>query len=170
VRLGLTVATGDRVAAAVTVRGRTVSLVIRNLSRGTSATKHLRMSSPDRSSAEWIVEAPSACDRYRGCQTLPLANFGSVAFSGAAATAKGHTGTISDLAWTATAVELGSRDPLASYFGSRRWRWRGELPDSPPSGAVPAALAAGGGSFSVAWQGAAAGAPAPPVAPGPYAP
>ena len=52
--------------------------------------------SPDTSSAEWIAEAPSACDGSGSCQPLPLSDFGTVQFTGATATAGGHTGTISD--------------------------------------------------------------------------
>jgi hypothetical protein len=45
----------------------------------------------DRSSAEWIAEAP-------GIPTLPLADFGTVTFRNAEATLK-HTGRINDPGW-----------------------------------------------------------------------
>src|SRR5712691_7742278 len=66
------------------------------------------MRAPDRSSAEWIAEAPSNCSAEGVCDTLPLTNFGTVAFTNALATAKDHSGTISDTAWTASQVELRS--------------------------------------------------------------
>ena len=57
---------------------------------------------PARSSAEWIAEAPSV-----GGHVLPLANFGSVSFSGASATdSNENSGTISDTAWNDDAITL----------------------------------------------------------------
>ena len=81
---------------------------------GQSATKTLTMDNPDTSSAEWIAEAPSACDQTGSCSPLALTDFGTVTFTGASATATdGHTGTISDSNWSAAAVQLspGASDP-----------------------------------------------------------
>jgi hypothetical protein len=72
-------------------------------------TKTLHMSDPNTSSAEWIAEAPSASTRF-GTQVLPLADFGKVTFSSATATADGHTGSISDSAWSAERVDLVSSE------------------------------------------------------------
>jgi large repetitive protein len=58
----------------------------------------------DRSSAEWIVEAPSST-----YGVLPLANFGSVTFTDASATINGKTGSIGDSAWAAAAINMVSR-------------------------------------------------------------
>jgi hypothetical protein len=89
----------------------------------------LSVSSVDVSSAEWIAEAPSSCTR--SCQTLPLANFGTVPFSAASATAtNGQVGTIAATPWSAVAITLGAR--TGSY------------------GATPSALSADGSSFTVA--------------------
>ncbi len=54
-----------------------------------------------RSSAEWIVEAPSS---FFG--VLPLANFGTVTFSGAQATINGTTGAIDNTAWQNTSIDM----------------------------------------------------------------
>jgi hypothetical protein len=54
-----------------------------------------------RSSAEWVVEAPSSTSGI-----LPLANFGSVAFTNASATINGVTGPIDDSAWQSTAINM----------------------------------------------------------------
>jgi hypothetical protein len=101
------------------------------------------MASPDVSSAEWIAEAPSTCDDYGNCQTVTLTNFGKVAFSNAHATANGHTGTISDPAWTADSIQLQGSDasfgPFASYDGGN-------------AEANPTVLSAGGSSFSVGYS------------------
>jgi Peptidase A4 family len=119
---------GNRISANVTVSGQLVIVNLKNLTRKTSFTKRLFMSEPDVSSAEWIAEAPSECTGSGDCRTLPLANFGTVAFTSAKALAAGHGGTIVDAAWDATAIELRSF-----------------------TGAVPSGLSPDGGSFSVAW-------------------
>jgi hypothetical protein len=120
---------GNTISANVTVNGQLVIVKLQNLTRKTSFTKRLFMASPDVSSAEWIAEAPSTCtssgDR---CRTLPLANFGTVAFTSAKALAAGHGGVIVDDAWAATAIELRAF-----------------------TGAVPSGLAPDGASFSVTW-------------------
>jgi hypothetical protein len=136
---------GDTVSASVTVAGTSVSVQIDDVTRGTSFSKQLTMATPDVSSAEWITEAPSTCTSTGRCRTLALANFGTVSFTAASATAAGHTGSITDPAWTPTSVELQST--TAGFF--RRSRF---APLAAGAGAVPAALAADGGSFSIAWQ------------------
>jgi Peptidase A4 family len=120
---------GNRISANVTVSGQLVTVQLKNLTRKTSFTKRLFMASPDVSSAEWIAEAPSVCDSSGDrCRTLPLADFGTVAFTSAKALAAGHGGTIVDGAWAATAIEL------AAF-----------------TGAVPSDVSADGGSFNVTW-------------------
>jgi hypothetical protein len=140
-RVRLSVRAGDVVSASVSVSGQTVVVRLRDLTRGTGFTKTLHMSSPDVSSAEWIAEAPSAWDG-RWYRTLPLTDFGTVTFRRATATAGGHTGTIADAAWTATAIELsgsgGGPGPFAAYTS--------------PAGAVPGALSRTGSAFVVTWR------------------
>ena len=81
------------------------------------------------------------------CRTLPLANFGSVAFTRAAATGDGRAGTISDAAWQATPVELAELGPdgVDPAFAGMR-------PSSAASGASPGPLSADGRGFAVAWH------------------
>jgi hypothetical protein len=171
VRVRLHVRAGDRVRASIGVRGMRVSLLIENRTRHTAYARELRVESPGLSSAEWIVEAPSACTRDGRCRPLPLANFGTTAFSNAVARAGRHSGSITDDAWTATAIELGIGDPAAVYFASRPWQARG-VPAStaPRAGASPAPLSDDGASFTVTWRGPARMQPAPHRPPGPYAP
>jgi hypothetical protein len=152
VELTIKVRPGDTLSASVTVIGKTIYLRLRNVTRKTLFTKTLRMAAPDVSSAEWIAEAPSSCDS-RGCQALPLANFGTVSFSRATATANGHAGTISDPAWLATAIEL-----RGGGAGFARGRFTAAVPDAD---AIPAPLSSDGGAFSVTWQEAASELPAP---------
>src|SRR5436309_2156186 len=59
----------------------------------------------------------SACSNWAQCTTLPLANFGTVSFSSAKATAAGYTGTIGDAAWSPTAIDL--QAPAGGFFGRR---------------------------------------------------
>jgi hypothetical protein len=121
---------GNQISANVTVSGQLVTVQLKNLTRKTSFTKRLFMASPDVSSAEWIAEAPSVCDSSgTRCRTLPLADFGTVAFSSAKALAAGHGGTIVDGAWAANAIEL------AAF-----------------TRAVPSDVSTDGGSFSVTWS------------------
>jgi Peptidase A4 family len=144
----LTVKPGDQIAASVKVTGHTVRLRLADITRGTSFTKHLHARTVDTTSADWIVEAPSACGSGGSCFTLPLANFGSVSFARARATSTaGHTGTIGDPAWTATALTLVADSGRRSGPG-----FVGPPPDDGKrGGATPAALAATGDAFTVAY-------------------
>jgi hypothetical protein len=151
----LTIAPGDRVRASVSVVGHSVKLTIRDLTRRRSFSKTTHTSNLDTSSAEWIVEAPSLCAGAGGatCQTLPLANFGSIAFSSAAAkSTAGHVGTITDGHWTRTKISLAPGGP--------RFVDTGGLPgQSAALSAAPSALTAGGSAFTVSYLGAAPGVP-----------
>ena len=147
VRVKLAVRPGDTISAAVTVTGKTVNFRLRNLTRKTVVNKKVKKAAPDLSSAEWIAEAPASCSGSGRCSVLPLANFGSIDFLQAAATGTRHSGLIPDPAWTNTAISLdGSRSGAPGFFGNR---------GGAESSAVPSGLAANG-SFSVAWQPAAA--------------
>ena len=146
VKLGLTVRPGDTMSASVTVSGHSVKLFIANRTRGTSFSKQLDAAQVDVSSAEWIVEAPSACVDNGGCRTLPLADFGTTTFASASATkTTGHTGTISDPAWSAVAITLSPRRGP----GGRRFATEGDLGAAAPAGLTPA-----GDAFTVTYQAA----------------
>ena len=101
--------------------------------------KHL-----DVTSAEWIVEAPASCDAT-GCQTLPLANFGSASFTRARATSIGaHRGTIADPAWATTAMTLSADANLGVGAGVAVPGTSGQ--------ATPGPLSATGDAFTVTYQ------------------
>jgi peptidase A4-like protein len=134
----LTVSAGDTVSAEVSVNDSLVTLTITNVTTGATFTTQQTPSVLDTSSAEWIAEAPSQCSRS-SCTPLPLANFGTVQFSGSSTTAAGHVGTITDATWSATAIQLNGGAGLA----------------------VPATLSGDGASFSVAWQRGSAAVTAP---------
>ena len=140
VPIKLKVFAGNKLSAAVSVTGTKVTVQIRNLTRKTSFTRVLTMAAPDVSSAEWIAEAPSICDTYSRCRTVPLTNFGKINFSKSLATAGGHTGTISDSLWTATSIQLQSAadfGPFASATSAAQ--------------AAPTGLSSDGSAFSVSY-------------------
>ncbi len=154
VRLGLQVSPGDKISAAVKVNGSSVTVTLLDNTTGNYVNKTLQMSNPDTSTAEWIAEAPSNCQGGADgqCTPLPLADFGSVAFTGASATADGHSGSISDSAWTNEPLALDpSQDALGGGDGF------GFADTSSTSGgstaaAQPSGLSNNGGSFSVSYD------------------
>lgn len=147
---------GDRMAASVTISGRRVRLRLTDLTRGTSEQRTVRASVVDRSSAEWIVEAPSLCAgsdvTSSACRQTEIADFGTTGFSGArATTAGGHSGGIADAAWSALAITLRSGVGGVGPGGP----WRGAVADTAGAAATPQALATAT-SFSVVYDAGAA--------------
>jgi hypothetical protein len=77
------VAPGDVLSASVNVVGSSYVLSITDSGRWTySTTQGTGTTVPLNSSAEWITEAPTLCTSS-SCKVVPLADFGSVPFSGA---------------------------------------------------------------------------------------
>jgi hypothetical protein len=146
--VSLRVRPGDRISASVTASGSHVTLRLRNLTTGARYGTTRHYSSPDTSSAEWIVEAPSTCPSAGSCVTLPLSDFGNVSFARATATARGHTGTVADPAWSAAALEL--VQPAVGRPGTGR-AFAGHA-----KRAVPSAVSSADGSFSVSFSEASA--------------
>jgi hypothetical protein len=142
----LVVSAGDRISGSVTVAGQQVTVALANLTRLTSFSKSLQMASPDTTSAEWIAEAPSACDSTATrCRQVSLTNFGTVHFTKAAATdSTGHIGAITDPAWSPTALTLQS-DVNGPGFGRFRSMFA-------PDVATPSGVTAGGTAFNVTWS------------------
>jgi len=143
VTLKLNIAAGDSVSAGVVVNGHDVTIAFIDHTRHTSVVKHLKASSIDLTSAEWIAEAPSQCDESGNCVPTPLTDFGNVSFTGLSATSAGHAGTVSDPSWAEQAIELqedsGGRHRFARASDSA-------------TTATPSALSATGGAFSVAFS------------------
>jgi hypothetical protein len=139
----LAVAPGDRIQASVAVTGNEVKLTLADLTRHRSFTKTVHATVLDTTSAEWIVEAPSACSTVGDCRTLPLADFGSAAITGArATTTSGHRGSITDRRWSTTKISLA--EDARRFAGS---------PASRPLLAQPSALSANGSGFTVSYSG-----------------
>ncbi|HEX9016344.1 MAG TPA: G1 family glutamic endopeptidase [Chloroflexota bacterium] len=120
----LAINAGDSISAGVqyTGGGKYVLTLVNNTS-GKSFSTTQYMPNAQRSSAEWIMEAP-----WSG-SILTLANFGTINFSGASATINGHTGSISDSQW--------QNDPITMVNGLAT--------------ATPSKLKNGGSAFSVKW-------------------
>lgn len=152
--ISLAIHPGDVMHATVTVVGHQVAVDLEDLTSHGSFHKNLYASSVDVSSAEWIVEAPSACFSQFACQALPLANFGSVTFNSAAVTsATGTAGSIINPNWWRTKIKL---TPGAERFIVSRHS------TASTGTATPSALQAGGSEFGVTYS-------AVPVAPQQFA-
>jgi hypothetical protein len=91
---------GDSISASVTYSsgGYTLQIKDNTTAKSFSTTKS---ATAQRSSAEWIVEAPSSSSGV-----LPLANFGTATFSGAQATINGTTGAIDNSSWQNTSIDM----------------------------------------------------------------
>lgn len=135
VTLPLAISAGDAISAEVTQNAdATATLTVEDVTAGTNSVVQLPVPSPDYTSAEWIAEAPTQCSPFahRLCKVQPLANFGTVVFSSAVATANGHEGPIADPAWNADPVTLQANSGVLA--------------------AEPSDLSADGGSFNVIWH------------------
>ncbi len=100
VNLNLKIKPGDVITAEVSYIGSNrFTLHITDGSQSFSITK--KEAGAQRSSAEWIQEAPSS-----GIGVLPLSNFGTIHFSKAQATICGTTGPIDYSAWSSKIDEI----------------------------------------------------------------
>jgi hypothetical protein len=149
-QLPLSVRPGDRMSASVSVVRLTVRMRITDVTTGDVATKTLQASAVDTSSAEWIVEAPSACAAGGSlCRVLPLAGFGTTRFITArATTAGGYRGAIADPHWSRTAIALAPSGPVRGAWPGAARRLQAEAPSGSAS---PGPLSTSGGAFAVAF-------------------
>jgi hypothetical protein len=140
----ISVKPGDSMQASVSISGSAVTVTLYDATSKQRFRKTIRASSLDLSSAEWIVEAPSECVSASSCQTLPLANFGTAAFTGTSVTtSSGHTSPITSPAWQTTKINLRP--------DSRRFIVN--TSSGPQLGvATPAALAPGSTGFKVSFS------------------
>jgi hypothetical protein len=142
--ISLPVAPGDEIHATVTVTGHRVVFDLTNLTQYRHFHKSLYAPAIDVSSAEWIVEAPSACLSQFACQALPLANFGTVTFgSVGAASTSGPAGTIVDSRWGRTKIRLTP--------GGQRFIATANTGDLAAGTAAPSSLRSRGGAFDVTY-------------------
>src|SRR5437667_1599279 len=124
--LNFPVQAGDTISAEVKYIGNSrFTLTIANRTQNVSFSTTQRSNKAQRSSAEWIVEPP-----YSG-GILPLADFGTVTFTGCSATLNGHLGSIGDSDWQNDAIIMAYSDGMLK--------------------AQPSSLSSGGSGFSVKW-------------------
>jgi hypothetical protein len=127
VEIPLSIAPGDSLSAQVAVSGSTYTLTITDSRSGTYSTRKTLSGAAD-SSAEWIAESPEICSST--CTLASLADFGTLKFTGAAATGGSVTGSISAFSNNEIVMETSN--------GTVR--------------AQPSALSSGGSVFTDAWK------------------
>ncbi len=130
---GLTVHPGDTISAEVKYNGAKFVVTITDLTTGQTFSTSARVNSAQRSSAEWIAEAPSSSGGI-----LPLADFGTASFgldhtgvsSTGYATVNGVTGAIGSFASnqainmvTSSGALKASTSPLSSDGTSFTVQW-----------------------------------------------
>jgi hypothetical protein len=145
VNLKLKLRPGDTLTASVNVTGGQIWLQLKNRTTGAVFNKKVTVTNPDLSSAEWIVEAPSSCTSF-SCRPVPLANFGSVAFSNIAATGNGHPGTLLEPTWSNIPMQLVPEVRRGFFPGSR-----GVRQTSSTAGTGAPTPTGDGRGFSVQW-------------------
>jgi Peptidase A4 family len=123
----LSVNPGDHMSARVQYAQRQFTVTITNDTTGQSFGTSTRVNSAQRSSAEWVAEAPSSAGGI-----LPLADFITVSYSGDTATVGGTTKAIGGFG-TANFYEI----TMVDNSGNRK--------------AVPSMLGSDNSSFSVEW-------------------
>ena len=159
VDIPLAVHPGDAMTASVTVSGSAVTLRLRDATTGQRFSQTRRDAHIDRSTADWIVEAPTVCEGVSRCGLLSLTNFGEVPFTLATAVAGGHTGAVSDTRWSSTQIEL-QQEP------SRQSRARGSAAGSRQVRATVTSAGGSLGGFDVKWvEEAVPAGRRPPAAP-----
>jgi peptidase A4-like protein len=99
---------GDQIVTRISASNHRFTLVLANATTGKSFHTRERLDTAQQASAEWIAEAPSSCRST--CHVLPLANFGSVDFTGSYTTGNGHEGSISDARWNHDRIAMVSQD------------------------------------------------------------
>jgi hypothetical protein len=99
---GFPVNAGDQISASVTYTSKnTFTLSITNHTHSVTTSSAHTLANAERTSAEWIVEAPSTASGV-----LPLADYGSTIFTNCSATIKGVTGGINNSHWVYEAIYM----------------------------------------------------------------
>src|SRR5262249_59796380 len=113
---------------------------------GVAFNKKVSVASPDLTSADWIVEAPSSCSRF-SCRPVALTNFGSVSISKIATIADAHPGTLTDTAWRAAQIQLVPHSGNGFFPGEER----GVNQTSSAAGTTKPVATEDGRGFTVSW-------------------
>ena len=136
--LKIKITPGDKISASVKYSATTTNFTttIKDVTTGKSFTKSAAAPGADRSSAEWIVEAPTLGS---GLSALP--NFGTASF--------GKDSTL--VTGTNTATISGSTKVISKFGSMVDSITMVDNPSVTPIKAQPSALSTDGTSFSVAW-------------------
>ncbi len=146
---GLAIHANDQITASVTYASGKFTMTITDLSDSGNNSFSVTKSGSNlqRSSAEWIEEAPSS---YSG--VLPLANFGTATFTNASTTINGTTGAINNSAWANNVYSINMTNSSGTVIAST------------------SSLDPTGTSFSVAYIGVSPPPPQSPPPPPPQSP
>ena len=134
----LEISPGNEMSAQVSYSGSEFTVTIANVTTGRSYSKTGSVRKADRSSAEWIAEAPCCA---RGGNFLPLSDFGTVVF-GVDSTKVNNTNYATD---SSQSGPIGAF-PTASVQQINMVTGSGAAEDTTSS------LSSDGTSFSVAWK------------------
>jgi hypothetical protein len=132
------VSPGNKMSAQVVYSGSEFTITITNETTGHSYSKSSTVSGAERSSAEWIAEAP-CCTRRGGI--LPLADFGTVDFG------QDYT----DIADTNDATDSSVSGQI-SAFGANVFESIMVNGSTGAEESVPSALSSDGTSFTATWH------------------
>jgi hypothetical protein len=135
--INMTVTPGDQMAASVVYSGSEFTITIKNETTGKIFRKSSTVAGAQRSSAEWIAEAP-CCTAGGGI--LPLADFGTVLFG------KDNTG----IADTNYAIDSTTKGAIGAFPASSIEQIT--MASRTATEATPSALSSDGTSFSVTWN------------------
>jgi len=125
---GFAVRPGDSITAEVSRLAAVYTLKLKNTTTGQTFST-TQTATAANSSAEWVAEAPSQCIIVF-CRVLPLANYGTMTFTGASATSgtakpiSGYTNdsiTMTDMTGTTTRATVSALTPDGTSF-SDTWR------------------------------------------------
>jgi hypothetical protein len=136
----MTVSPGDPMSASVLVSGHRVTLRLTDHTGHELFSKQIIASAVATGSADWIAEAPSACNTTGVCEALPLTNFSSMRFTAARArTTTGKPAPISSPGWDPTKIALSTGGQVFIDYGTA-------------SKSTPSALQRAGTSFQISYS------------------
>ena len=146
----MTVKPGDSITGSVAYVNNAFVLTIKDTTESETFTKTLSAKGAARSSAEWIVEAPSS-----NYGVLTLANFGTVKFTNAYATINGTTDPIDY--WQSYSVNMESRSQVEASTGALTDTAATSLPTATTTGGFSGNVS----SFTVTYNTTSPVTPAP---------
>ena len=150
-----TVQPGDKITASVAYVGSAFVLTIKDTTEANETFQTtLTIKGAARSSAEWVVEAPSS-----NSGVLPLASFGTVTFTNAYATINGTTDPINY--WQSYSINMESRSGVEDSTSALSDTAATSLPTATTTGGYSGNVS----SFTVTYNATSPVTPTPPPSP-----